>query len=183
MLDEIDKGNADDGGWWRSLRAELYALLDGILPTGDHEIACSVDELERRLRSAIVLGCGAFQDIYDRAGKSVGFLPDSHVGSMDHDQLSGCLQRELVNRFGTVIRIPTPTEGDYRAMFDTALSDTQGDVEKTARKIIPTYLPEAMSGKLGARSVEILLYRVFEELSKGDEIHPWVPGFDDYPDV
>lgn len=184
IIDEVDKADSEDQGWWRALKAELYSLLDGVIPPGDYtvntdsdkpeEIAKLANESELRIKNAMIIGCGAFQSIHDSAAKSsMGFVQDPRDVDCSHDKLSTLLQRELVNRFGQVLQLPTPAADDYQAMFDEILAIAPTAVVEESKLVMPGFVNESVKNKLGARSVEVLLYRIYSKLAEGDELRPW----------
>ena len=174
ILDEIDKIDADDG-WWRALRSEIFGLCDGVVPPGEYELECPGEVAEARLRNALVIGCGAFQSVHDKATMpSMGFVQDKNKEpEISHDKLASHLQRELVNRFGGVIKLPSPTAEDYRAMFDEIMKLAPDCVREEAEEVIPKFIPECVTHKLGARAVEVLLYKVYSNLSEEVPLNPW----------
>ncbi len=166
FLDEIDKVASETCSWTTYLRTELYGLLDGTVPSGllindDHRDERLLQRRDRTLlqmklkNDVFVVSAGAFQSIWDRvSGAEIGFRPtEFSAPSVDQQTLSQLLQRELVNRFGTIIQLPFPTDNDYASMLES-VAQSVPELSAKIRLVGTEMIPEAVKNKIGARFAE-----------------------------
>ena len=187
IMDELDKVSGDES-WSRFLRAEFFSLLDGKHPTPGFTIDGDIPEpqihetcerVEKMLSQILVIGCGAFQHVFD-SPKHMGFgaQPPDKVGS---SKLAKSLQRELVNRFSQdILVLPELTRTDYSEMLDTAAGLLPDDLAELVLSDREKKLDSAVEDKSAARFVEAIVSEALSVFADG-ELEPWSPcsGFGD----
>lgn len=172
VLDELDKVSGDDDSWTSFLRSEVQFLLDGKIPPGEYEVEHNtMDEIRKRLRETLVIGIGAFQSTHDKK-PAMGFNPGA-AEALTPAILSDHLQRELVNRFNDkAIQIPSPQAGDYEAMIGLAAKQFKGGDSTEFKAMGKAGITDAVTGKVGARYVEGVVYRFLEQVAIGRIVEP-----------
>ena len=141
LIDEIDKleggrgsgsGSAPGNSWstWSGfLKMEVFQLLDLRLPSNlvdedsDSVSPGGIAEATEVLRNkTLILGAGAFQDLWDnRVRPSMGFLPSTSAAEDPPDpaELATRLAPELVSRFRSrIVVLPPLKVQDYHQMID-----------------------------------------------------------------
>lgn len=184
ILDEIDKISSDGSSWVRFLQAELYSLFDGRLPSVGMEVADSdyfatpsetAKYTENKLKEVLVLGCGAFQALYDLKA-SIGF--GQHERSKPPlNRLREHLPIELINRFNqNVIAIPRLCDEDYISMQNDVINSLPEALrnDKKIEAIADAERATAIARCGAARFGEALMSRVFEYVAGDDQPQPWV---------
>ena len=181
VLDELDKVYGEDS-WTRYLRAELFSLMDGKIPMNEMSIECSdgespaakMNKAEENLKKLLVIGCGAFQHIFDEP-PTLGF-GEQKKEKQKASKLAKSLQRELVNRFdANLLVLPALTKSDYRGMLDELEPHLPADAYEIVRRIGSTQIEEAVENQSAARFGENLLAAAFYELTKDHPVEPHPP--------
>ena len=161
ILDEIDKVSGADS-WTRYLRAEVYSLVDGLVPPQVMPKDVSPQTFKEAIRQTLIFGCGAFQDAFE-AKPSAGFVSSIEYPTRSND-LAKHLARELVNRFDSeIIILPHLTEKDYARIVDETLPKLPDDISKIVKKIAPGMIEDAVLNKSGARFIENLISAAYLE--------------------
>jgi hypothetical protein len=161
ILDEIDKVWGQDS-WTRYLRAEVYSLVDGLVPPQVIPPNIGGDTFRDSIKQTLIFGCGAFQDAFE-VKPTAGFSSTIDLPSSSND-LSKHLARELVNRFDSeIIILPDLKENDYQKMVDEALPTIPDDIGKIIKRIAPKLIDQAVTNKSGARFMENLLSSAYLE--------------------
>ncbi|MBE2203883.1 MAG: ATP-binding protein [Chthoniobacterales bacterium] len=176
FLDEIDKLDSNLA-WFRSLKVEIYDLLDGRIPEGLRHEEITMDDyvveekyagifLTARLRTQFwIVAGGAFQDLWDMGGNSIGFgtqtapIPTFSI-------LSRQLDTELVNRFGEILVLPMPQRSDYECMLQSACDILPPPMRQNFLSVGTNMLDEATIQRKGARFVEEVLAKTIRSLRK-----------------
>lgn len=123
IIDELDKtGTSVDGTWSRSIWAELWKVLDYRLPVSSFmrssrglSLPISETELNRRLPSLWIIGCGTWQE-QRTATPLMGFVPREERGAINY---AAGAPVELLLRFNPhVIEIPYPSAGETSDIFE-----------------------------------------------------------------
>jgi AAA+ superfamily predicted ATPase len=159
ILDEIDKVSGAES-WTRYLRAEVYALIDGLVP--EQVRPKNIDEASFReaIQNTLIFGCGAFQDAFE-SKDSVGFISSPTTPSSSND-LSKHLARELVNRFNTeIIILPDLKKEDYEEMIETVIPELPKNIRSKVTKIAKNNIDQAIIDKAGARFIENIVSDAF----------------------
>lgn len=173
ILDEVDKADGQES-WSRFIRSELFALIDRRLPFAtcpiDTEDGTSYSDAfntaKKALERAWVVGCGAFQDIWEETAKSMGFGEQKQAPKPNSDQLAKFLPRELVNRFHKdIIALPQPTKQDYESMVESTCSAIDVEVASEVKRLSEKAIPEAIENKYAARFIENLVCQAVESIS------------------
>lgn len=173
FLDEIDKVESGQD-WFRSLRSELFSVLDGHIPAGSYSFEGDQTELRRRFKDLLVIGAGAFQHLQDGPKMGLGFNPDDKT-SKGLNALSGSLARELTNRFSDkVLVLPELSRDDYMQVATKLHEALPPVARRILEEITDTAVVKAIDDKLGARFAESLMLEVFERLTLHAEPTPWV---------
>jgi SpoVK/Ycf46/Vps4 family AAA+-type ATPase len=180
IMDELDKVSGEES-WSRFLRAEFFALLDGKHPTpgfvidGDipeYKINETCERVEKMLKQILVIGCGAFQHVFD-SPKHMGF-GDQVPDKMGSSKLSKSLQRELVNRFSQhILVLPELTRADYSEMLDIVAELLPRDVGASVLTDREDKLDAAVEDKSAARFIEAIVADALTTLTPGEPT-PWV---------
>lgn len=161
ILDEIDKVSGNDS-WTRYLRAEVYSLVDGLVPPQVIPNHMDNDNFSDSIRQTLIFGCGAFQDAFE-VKPTAGFNSTLDYPTMSND-LAKHLQRELVNRFDSeIIILPELQINDYKKMIDDTIPELPEDIAKIVKKISPKLIDEAITNKTGARFMENVLSAAYLE--------------------
>ncbi len=173
LLDEIDKCGQNTP-WMTFLRVEMFSLLDHRIVSNlnwqprDEEFA-NVDAkqarslIANRLRDRIlVLGAGAFQDLWSLQRASAGFHAAKESSrSLPHRRITEVLPLEIVNRFvPPLILMPPLVQTDYRALLDSLCRRLPKHLRTRLRALAARSIHEAASQNLGARWAEQLLLEV-----------------------
>jgi hypothetical protein len=147
ILDEIDKVSGLDS-WTRYLRAEVYSLVDGLVPPQVVPTNVTSDTFTDAIRQTLIIGCGAFQDAFE-VRPSAGFISTFDYPTMSND-LSKHLARELVNRFDSeIIILPHLTEKDYQGMVDDTIPKLPEDIAIIIKKLAPQMIEDAITNTSG----------------------------------
>ena len=181
-LDELDKSGCNSP-WMTYLRVEIFSLLDKRFPANLHWKPGDDDEfeadegkcrtaIEERLSNAIlVIGAGAFQDLWQAHREPAGF----HAGTakpakiISHRAMAEVIPVEILNRFvPPVIAIPPLEKGDYLAIFDSLRRRFPKARRTRLRELARSSLDEAIEDQLGARWAEKLVL----ELATRDHHRP-----------
>jgi hypothetical protein len=152
ILDEIDKVSGETS-WTRYLRAEVYSLVDGLVP--DQVRPKNIDEssFKEAIQNTLIFGCGAFQHAFE-SKDSVGFNSESTIPNSSND-LAKHLARELVNRFNTeIIILPDLKKEDYEEMIEMVTPELTDDIKSKFTEISKNNINQAVIDKAGARFIE-----------------------------
>lgn len=161
ILDEIDKVSGNDS-WTRYLRAEVYSLVDGLVPPQVIPGHTDSDTFRDSIRQTLIFGCGAFQDAFE-VKPTAGFNSTIDYPKLSND-LAKHLQRELVNRFDSeIIILPELQLNDYKKMVKDTLPELPEDIAKIVKKISPKLIDDAITNKTGARFMENVLSAAYLE--------------------
>jgi SpoVK/Ycf46/Vps4 family AAA+-type ATPase len=161
ILDEIDKVWGQDS-WTRYLRAEVYSLVDGLVPPQVIPPNIGGNTFKDAIKQTLIFGCGAFQDAFE-VKPSAGFVSTLDVPATSND-LSKHLARELVNRFDSeIVILPDLKHDDYRRMVDEAIPKIPEDIGEIIKRIAPKLIDQAVENKSGARFMESLLSSAYLE--------------------
>jgi AAA+ superfamily predicted ATPase len=161
ILDEIDKVSGIDS-WSRYLRAEVYSLVDGLVPPQVIPPNITSATFADAIRQTLIVGCGAFQDAFE-AKPSAGFISTTDYPTMSND-LAQHLARELVNRFDSeIIILPHLTQKDYQRMVDETIEQLPEDISTIIKRIAPSMIEDAVTNKSGARFIENLISSAYLE--------------------
>lgn len=176
FLDEVDK-IAGKTEWTVFLRTEIFNLLDRTLPrdiaegerdSGGNQKIVRADSMARRLAHSrlqcgmLIAAAGAFQDFWDHNNtRQLGFgsaLHDSTGFLPDHNALSQCLPRELVNRFRSRLLYLRPLgRPDYMAMLHSTASRLPENLGVEFLRLGQDSVANAVEGQLGVRWLEELI--------------------------
>lgn len=177
FIDEIDKLSFPTA-WMTYLRVEVFSLLDSTVPAnlkvycegdeyeGDVESVhrAKMEELSKRLADRfLVLGGGAFQDLWRISKESIGFGGrSSHKpGNLWHSQVSNIIPTELANRFASPILCLHPMElEDYRRMLRMVLTGMPPEIRRQIKRCATRSIERALADNLGCRWIEQLLLEV-----------------------
>ena len=155
ILDEIDKVSGIDS-WTRYLRAEVYSLVDGLVPPQVVPPNIGSDTFRDAINQTLIIGCGAFQDAFETK-PSAGFVSKTDYPTMSND-FAKHLARELVNRFDSeIIILPHLDEKDYQRMVEETIPQLPEDIAGIAKKLAPKMIEDAVINKSGARFIENLI--------------------------
>jgi hypothetical protein len=161
ILDEIDKVSSEDS-WTRYLRAEVYSLVDGLVPPQVVPGNIESETLTECINQTLIIGCGAFQHAFE-SKPSAGFVSSENYPTISND-LSKHLARELVNRFDSeIIILPHLSEADYNRMIQEVLPHLPNDIAEIIKEISPQMIRDAITNKLGARFMENLIAAAYLE--------------------
>lgn len=161
ILDEIDKVWGQDS-WTRYLRAEVYSLVDGLVPPQVVPPNIGGDTFKDAIKQTLIFGCGAFQDAFE-IKPTAGFTSSIDIPSSSND-LAKHLARELVNRFDSeIIILPDLKHKDYEVMVEEILPRIPDDIAAIVKRIAPGLIDQAVSNKSGARFIENLLSSAYLE--------------------
>jgi ATP-dependent protease Clp ATPase subunit len=173
FLDELDK-ISDETPWQGYCRNELYDLIGGNWPTGmnlpelDKGPDPTIEELTEKLRTTVFfLAAGTFQEWFDsaRERRTMGFgAPDQEREEITADIIAQKLPRELINRFGKIVRLPELRENDYRQIALEAISMLPERFRDAFRAEVTARIPEAVREKRGVRYIEEALTAVLLSL-------------------
>ncbi|MEI6870637.1 MAG: AAA family ATPase, partial [Verrucomicrobiota bacterium] len=177
ILDELDKIAGEDS-WTRYLRAELFSVMDGVIPMHTPKEEEGEDPTEKLYRAEIalaktlVIGCGAFQHLFDEK-PGMGFRPAA-VEKKKPSKLAQHLQRELVNRFDSdLLILPDLTKEDYKTMLAELGDNLPYDAYEVVKRLGDEQIEEAVENKSGARFSENLLSAAFYEITKDSPLVPY----------
>lgn len=172
FIDELHHA-AGDSGWERFLRVELFSLLDKRIPRGlkvldsnDDYLSSSALKLAERVldKKTIIIGGGAFQQIWDLSSKRIGFRVFENTSvtvKTDLNTLSQYLPRELINRFRSqVVTLSPLTERDYRIMMLAASETVPVGLRECFLSTGEARLAEAVRTAQGGRFLEELMMDV-----------------------
>jgi len=170
-LDEIDKCG-ERTPWMTYVRVEVFSLLDHRFPgnlhwnPGDEELEaddrlCARQLIAERLEDhTLVLGAGAFQDLWDHCRPPAGF----HAGGADNGrslsarQITEVIPVEILNRFAPpVIAMPPLAEADYRHLLAALCQRFPPERGTGLRVLAEDTLGNAVAQQLGARWAEQLV--------------------------
>lgn len=163
FVDELCK--IGTSAWDTYLSVELYRLLDLNVSTdllgefeekfSDEERAKALDVLRNR---AYLIGGGAFQDIWESAGPSIGFSGISQPPELSLGRLAKILPRELVNRFrSSIITLPALSVADYSSMLETAIGTVPAYLRNRFGHLGRERIAEASRQQQGVRFLEELM--------------------------
>jgi len=169
FVDEVDK-LGDPCAWTTYLRTEMFSLLDHRLPDGLRLAGGEDDdEMEGRFRRqantvlshhTYIVGAGAFQHLWESRNMLAGFGQDDQSGIVaapSSDTLSKTMPRELVNRFGAVLALPSPGAEDYRQMILAMAETLPEKLRARYTEIGLAGCREALENAWGARYAERVL--------------------------
>lgn len=161
ILDEIDKVSGEDS-WTRYLRAEVYSLVDGLVPPQVVPNNIGADTLKDSIKQTLIIGCGAFQNAFE-SKPTAGFVSSTDYPTMSND-LAKHLARELVNRFDNeIIILPHLSKKDYERMIEEILPHIPKDIADIIKEISPSMIDDAIINKSGARFMENLIAAAYLE--------------------
>ena len=69
LIDEIDKADGQESGWWRNVNMELMAFIDG-------RLLWSAALLKKLRTQFLIIGAGAFQGSFRHSARPLGFVAD-----------------------------------------------------------------------------------------------------------
>jgi len=169
ILDEIDKVSGVDS-WTRYLRAEVFSLMDGLIPSPSIIPAhCEPQELIDSMKQTLIIGCGAFQDAFETK-PTAGFVSTDIYPTSSND-LSKYLQRELINRFDSeIIIFPQLTRGDYISMIEEVKQYLSPELYDAVYNLGISEIDEAIKNRTAARFVENVLSKVLSNMVDDDDI-------------
>lgn len=174
FLDELDK-ISDETPWQGYCRNELYDLIGGNWPTGmnlpelDKGPDPTIEELTEKLRTTVFfLAAGTFQQWFDESPnrRTMGFggAQDQENEEITADIIARSLPRELINRFGKIVRLPELRENDYRQIALEAIRMVPDRFRDAYRAEVTARIPEAIREKKGVRYIEEALTAVLLSL-------------------
>lgn len=143
FIDEIDKlrsNRSDNVNFVSFVWDEVMAILDGRVESWPNWSA----EDAKALRGSMILGGGAFQDLYRKhLGPDVMFdqqIQDLEPLTFERVVAAGYLPDELLNRMGTVIEVRPPGVTELSAKMeaieaDAGISVTPDQRSKAARRM------------------------------------------------
>lgn len=163
FVDELCK--LGTSSWDTYVKVELFRLLDLSISTdlldefeekfSDEDRANALDVLRNR---AYLIGGGAFQDIWESAGPSIGFSGTSHPPELSLGRLARMLPRELVNRFrSSVITLPFLDIADYSAMLENSIGTIPAYLRNRFGQLGRERIVEASRQQQGVRFLEELM--------------------------
>jgi len=163
FLDEAEKITGDDT-WSRHLRVEIQQIFDRDLPpeltiddSNSHESSQSLwAKAQMNLRcNTLLIGAGAFQNLWDHRPKSLGFGGDSPSKNIPTQQeLKTVLPPELVNRFGQILALPPLGKQDYAEMARRTAAALPAEIRGKFIRQAEKHLTAAIENGRGARFVE-----------------------------
>lgn len=166
FLDELDKLSGKSG-WEAFERTEIFKLLDLAIPSGitdsDDEV---LSDYEYRIAQEVlssktmIIGAGAFQDLWDTPARSCSGFGNTSVVSPSPtlSQLSKTIPRELVNRFRSeVLILPQLELKDYEEMLLRSAEAMPPYLQKTFLDLGLSRMEQALEARQGCRFVEELL--------------------------
>jgi AAA+ superfamily predicted ATPase len=161
ILDEIDKVTGEDS-WTRYLRAEVYSLVDGLVPPQVMPNHITADTFRDAIKQTIIFGCGAFQTAFESKA-TAGFISTETTPNSSND-LAKHLQRELVNRFNSdIVILPDLKAEDYQRMVDDIIPDLPEDIGDKVKELAKKTIPQAVIDKTGARFIENIVSDAYVE--------------------
>lgn len=160
-FDEICKISGTSS-WQQYITVEFFRLLDLSICSellddfdekfSDEDRAKALDVLRNR---AFLIGAGAFQDIWESAGPSIGFLGTSGPPEFSLGRLAKILPRELVNRFrSNIITLPALNIADYSAMLDASIGTIPSYLRNRFGQLGRERIAEASRQQQGVRFLE-----------------------------
>lgn len=174
LIDELDKVGKSEG-WLNYVRVEIFSLLDRRLPAGislggddenaspDTQRAAELKLVAQRLESAMIIGAGAFQSLWDsRAKPSMGFHAEKEAepDSLTHRQMAQSLPVELANRFaGPILVIPPLREEDYVRILRSCAKKLPRPLATQVTRIGEASVREAVENQLGVRWLQEVLLK------------------------
>ncbi|TAE86026.1 MAG: AAA family ATPase [Verrucomicrobia bacterium] len=174
VIDELDKISDQENPWQGYIRNEWFDQLGGTFPTGltlpdlDDGPNLTIDELNEKLRTTVFfLGIGTFQEWFDseRTRRTIGFGGADQVkDEITADIIAQKLPRELVNRFGKIVRMPELQEKDYRQIAQEAEGKLPEAMREIFREEVSQRIQEAIEAKKGVRFIEEALTAVLINL-------------------
>jgi SpoVK/Ycf46/Vps4 family AAA+-type ATPase len=169
FVDELDK-ISDETPWQGYCRNELYDLIGGNWPNGmnlpelDKGPDPTIEELTHKLRTTVFfLAAGTFQQWFDEATtrRTMGFMADEQENEeITADSIAQKLPRELINRFGKIVRLPELRENDYRQIALEAERKLPQRFRESFRVEAAERIPQAIREKKGVRYIEEALTAV-----------------------
>jgi hypothetical protein len=163
LIDEVCKLGTSD--WSTYVTQECFRLFDLSISTelgGEDEDTLSPQDhkkAEEVLRNrTLLIGAGAFQDIWDSAGYTIGFNPHSNLPDISLSRLAKALPRELVNRFRShIVTLPALTISDYNSMLETAVEAMPSYLRSRFMQLGRERIGQAALQQQGVRFLEELV--------------------------
>jgi hypothetical protein len=178
-LDEVDK-LGQPTAWMTYLRVEMFCLLDRRCPANlrwrpeDARLDEDSDEdarakVEMRLEGQmLIVGAGAFQDLWDVQRDSVGFHAKRGISAssrtLTHKRMSEVIPVEILNRFvPPVLAMPRLQESDYLAILKALSRGLIVQERPRLRRLAQRSLAAACEQGLGSRWAEQLLLELVSQ--------------------
>ena len=182
VIDEIDKINDTENAWQGYIRNELYDLIGGCFPTGlnlpdiDDCPNITIDVLTEKLRQTVFfLAIGTFQKWFDsnHTRRTIGFggETDSENDEITADIIAQNLPRELINRFGKIVRLPELRETDYHQIAKEAEAKLPEWMQKHFRVEVSQRIATAILEKKGVRFLEEAVTAILVNLTQEPSIN------------
>jgi SpoVK/Ycf46/Vps4 family AAA+-type ATPase len=181
FLDEVDKlSQSDQSSWIKSLKVEVFALLDGRIPTEMEIPRDSIgskarEDLEEKLRTRFfILGAGAFQSVWDRSGQKSGTIGFGNTATGTDHAFAGSIAehipRELANRFRSqLLLLPPLTCTDYENLIESAARELPSALAETFVKFANEGIPAAEQNRQGFRLVEEALLTAIQASQESNQ--------------
>ena len=175
FLDETDKLLNDPSLWGTHMRAEIFQLLDRDLPAeieisdtdGEGSSLAMWAKAQKVLRcDCLILGAGAFQDLWDHRPKSLGFgeqSPEENIPAPH--ELKNVLPAELINRFGKILALPPLEKADYVIMIRRTAQALPEEIQGKFIRVAEKNLTAAIRDGRGARFCEECITEALLEFS------------------
>jgi hypothetical protein len=178
VADEVDKINDVENAWHGYIRNELlFDLMGGNWPTGlnlpdlDDCPNITIDELTKKLRTTVFfLAIGTFQEWYESTNtrRAIGFgaTTDTENDEITADIIAQKLPREMVNRFGKIVRLPELKEKDYRQIAKEAEKKLPVRIREKYSEEVSQRIAAAIRDRKGVRFLEEALTAVLINIPK-----------------
>lgn len=188
-IDELEKlfpvsgitgssGGADTA-WCRYISTEIFDLLDGRWPQGmrspgtddddDEDDHKWLERLTTKLQETVfILAVGTFQSFFDSAPnrRAIGF--GAEINQVDDkistEAIGERLPRELLNRFGSLVRIPELKAADYLNIARQAEETLPERLRHAFRVAADRRIAGAISEKKGVRFLEECIVDALQNL-------------------
>ena len=166
FLDELDKANGNDGGWWQGVNLEIMSYLDARLnwPV----------ELEAKVRAKfLVVGAGTWQSVLGTKNRSVGFNQRgstrdmSHAIEADFGAHERAIPQELGFRFDRPLLLQPPDADEFAERIMTIRRDA--GFSALAPSTLGVLVEDAVTSHRGQRWLEHYANRLVRERCLADE--------------
>ncbi len=171
FLDELDKLNWSDSSWNSYIKAELFEILDGRMPSGaklvgdeDEDGTLTGSQLvrltEKFCSSTFIIGAGTFQDFYEMQSNptQIGFhheLNSQQKSNPSTEILVKKLPRELLNRFNSALLfLPGLEPSHYKLIADQAEKSLPAWLQSAFKSAAANRIERAIAAQSGCRYIE-----------------------------